>query len=100
MPGSLKNHVQFWHSIGTSKFILDVIDEGYGIPIYSTPPSFSQNNKSALAHLSFVDEAISELLLTYRVFSIQSSGKRRLSLDLRFIINHLWKTSVKFDFMF
>ena len=98
VPGSLKNHIQFWRSIGTSQFILVVIDEGYRIPLYSTPPpSFSRNNKSALAHPSFVDEAISELLLNYRVFSIQSSGKKRLILDLRFINKHLWKTSVKFE---
>ena len=69
VPGSLKNHIQLWRSIGTSQFILDVIDEGYRIPFYSTPPpSYSRNNISALAHPSFVDEAISELLLTYRVF--------------------------------
>ena len=112
VPGSLKNHIQFWRSIGSSQFILDVIDEGYRIPFYSTPPpSFSWNNKSALAHRSFVDEAISELLLTYRVFetdviprnvnplsvSIQSSGKKRLILDLRLINKHLWKKSVKFE---
>ena len=42
VPGCLKNHVQFWRSIGTSQFILDIIDEGYHIPFYSTPPpSFS-----------------------------------------------------------
>ena len=73
---------------------------------------FLRNNKSALAHPSFVDEAISELLLTYRVFdrddvipcnvyplsvSIQSSGKKRLILHLRFINKHSWKTSVKFE---
>ena len=89
MPGSLKNHIQFWRSIGTSQFILDVIDEGYRIPFYSTPPSFSRNNKSALAHPSFVDEAI--LMLYYRVFAIQSSGKKRLILDLRLIYTHLWR---------
>ena len=66
---------------------------------------------SALAHPSFVEEAISELLLTYRVFetdviprnvnplsvSVQSSGKKRLILDLRFINKHLWKQSIKFE---
>ena len=68
MPGSVKNHIQFWFSIGTSQFISVLIDEGYRIPFYSTPPpSFLRNNKSALAHPSFVDEA-SELLLTYRFF--------------------------------
>ena len=112
MPGSLKNHIQFWRSIGTSQFILVVIDEGYRIPFYSTPPpSFLRNNKSTLAHPSFFDQAISELLLTYRVFetediprnvnplsvSIQSSGKKRLILHLRFINKHSWKKSVKFE---
>ena len=109
VPGSLKNHIQFWRSVGTSQFILDVINEGYCIPFHSTPPpSFSQNNKSDLAHPSFVEEAISELLLARRVLergviprnvnllsdSIQSSGKKRLILDLRFINKHLWKSSV------
>ena len=51
------------------------------------------------------------MLFTHRVFetdviprnvnplsvSIQSSGKMRLILDLRFINKHLWKTSVKFE---
>ena len=113
VPGSLKNHLQVWRSIGTSQFILDVIDEGYRIPFYYTPPpSFSRYNKSALDHPSFVDEAISELPLTYRVLkrmlflamtvnllsvSIQSSGKKRFISDLRFINKHLWKKSVKFE---
>ena len=108
----MKNHIQFCRSIGTTQFILVVIDEGCRIPFYSTPPpSFSRYNKSALAHPSFVDEAISELLLTYRVFdrdvipcnvntlsvSIQSSAKKRLILNLRLINKHSWKTSVKFE---
>ena len=113
VPDRLRNHIQFWRSIGSSQFILDVINEGYRIPFHSTPPpSFSRNNNSALAHPSFVEEAISELLLTYRVFetdviprnvnplsvSVQSSGKkRRLILDLRFINKHLWKQSIKFE---
>jgi len=68
MPDRLKNYMQIWRSIGASQFILDVIDNGYRIPFhYTPPPSFLRNNKSALAHSSFVEEAISELLLTNRV---------------------------------
>jgi len=108
----LKNYIQFWRSIGAGQFILDVIDNGYRIPFHSTPPpSFPSNNKSALAHLSFVEEALSELLLINQVFvtdviphnvnplsvSVQSSRKKRLILDLRFINNHLWKQSIKFE---
>ena len=114
VAGRLKSHiiVQFWRSIGASQFILDVIEHGYRIPFHSTPPvSFSSNNKSALAHSDFVNEAISELLVTNRIFesevlphnvnplsvSIQSSGKKRLILDLRFVNKHVWKQKVKFE---
>ena len=66
VAGRLKTHIQFWKSIGASQY---VIHSGYRIPFHSTPPvSFSNNNKSALANASFVDEAISELLLTNRIF--------------------------------
>ena len=75
------------------------------------PVSFSNNNKSALANAGFVEETISELLLTNRVFetdaipqnvnpssvSVQSSGKKRLVLDLRLINKHLWKQRVKLE---
>ena len=106
VAGRLKTHAQFWRSIGASQFILDAIDQGYRIPFHSSPPvSFSSNNKSALAHPDFVEEAISELLVSHRIFesdslphnvnplsvSVQSSGKKRLILDLRFINKHLWK---------
>lgn len=110
--GRLKMHAQFWRSIGASQFILDVIEQGYRIPFHSSPPvSFSRNNKSALAHPDFVEEAISELLVSHRIFeldslphnvnplsvSVQSSGKKHSILDLRLINKHLWKQSVKFE---
>ena len=110
--GRLKMHAQFWRSIGASQFILDVIEQGYRIPFHSSPPvSFSRNNKSALAHPDFVEEAISELLVSHRIFesdglphnvnplsvSVQASGKKHLILDLRLINKHLWKQSVKFE---
>ena len=112
VAGRLKCHAQFWRSIGASQFILDVIDRGYRIPFHSPPPvSFTSNNKSALVHPDFVEEAISELLVSNRIFksdslphnvnplsvSVQSSGKQRLILDLRFINMHLWKQSVKYE---
>ena len=112
VAGRLKSHIQFWRSIGASQFILDVIEHGYRIPFPSTAPvSFSTNNKPALAHSDLVNEAISELLVTNRIFesavlphnfnplfvSIQSSGKKRLILDLRFVNKHVWKQKVKFE---
>ena len=35
--GRLKQHVQFWKSIGASDFIIDVIENGYKLPLYSEP---------------------------------------------------------------
>ena len=112
VAGRLKSHIQFWRSIGASQFILDVIEHGYRIPFHSIPlVSFSSNNKSALAHSDFVNEAISELLVTNRILeakvlphnvnplsvAVQSSGKKRLILDLRFVNKHVWKQKVKFE---
>ena len=112
VAGRLKSHIQFWRSIGASQFILDFNEHGYRILFRSLPPvSFSSNNKSALAHSDFVNEAISELLVTNCIFeakvlphnvnplsvAVQSSRKKRSILDLRFINKHVWKQKVKFE---
>ena len=108
----LKEHIQFWKDIGANQFILDSIEYGYKIPFYSLPGSaMLRNNKSAREHSSFVLEAISDLLdrglieqldLIPKVVnplsvSIQSSGKKRLILDLRWVNKHVWKQSVKYE---
>ena len=75
------------------------------------PVGFSKNNKSASTNAGFVAEAISELLLTNRIFekdalphnvnplsvSVQSSGKKSSFLNLRLINKHSWKQRVKFE---
>jgi hypothetical protein len=59
----LKKSVEFWEQIGTSKFILDVIKEGYKITLLHKPEkTFLKNNKSSIEHKHFVDTAIVELL--------------------------------------
>ena len=56
-------NVLFWGKIGTSDFILDVIYEGYKIPLlYESKSVFLNNNKSAYAHTIFVENAILELI--------------------------------------
>ena len=37
VEGRLNKSVEFWEQIGTSKFILDVIEEGYTIPLLHKP---------------------------------------------------------------
>lgn len=92
VKGRLRRHVQFWRSIGAPRYVLSVICEGYRLPFLQIPPVFtSRNNKSALDHSEFVNDAILELLNTARVMelykpphvvnplsvSIQPNGKKR-----------------------
>ena len=71
VKGSLRRHVEFWHSIGAPRYILSVICEGYRLPFLQIPPGFtSRNNRSALDHSVFVNEAILELLHSARVMEL------------------------------
>nr|XP_034335844.1 uncharacterized protein LOC105348263 isoform X2 [Crassostrea gigas] len=110
--GRLKSNIEFWKCIDACHYIIDTIQDGYKIPFYSLPQqSFSHNNKSALQEYVFVQGAIMELLENGLIseqnteflvtnplsVSVNSSGKRRLILDLREVNKHVWKQSVKYD---
>lgn len=100
VKGNLRRNQGFWERIGTSKFILNVIEGGYMLPFLSLPePAVFRNNRSSLAHADFVEDAIRELVESNRVLevveppmvvnplsvSVQATGKMRLILDLRYI---------------
>ena len=102
--------MEFWQSIATLDLILDVIKKGCKIPFISTPPPKHYfNNASALREADFVDQAIAELLADNRVeelssppvtlspltVSVQTSGNKRLILDLRHINLHVFKQKFK-----
>ena len=104
VKGSLKRNVAFWEHIGASRFIRDTIVYGYKIPFIYTPPAASfGNNRSAIQHSEFVEQAISDLLIAGSVVecrcgptvvnplsvSIQANGKKRLILDLRQALSEL-----------
>ena len=112
VKGRLKACVQFWESISAPPFVLSVIREGYKIPFLHTPPrAFFPNNKSSHEHSQFVASAITELLLVGSVLecptpptvvsplsvSVQSNGKKRLILDLRYPNTYIKKSHVKFE---
>ena len=94
LKGRLRSCLSYWHTIGANSFVI------------STPcqARFS-NNQSALNNASFVESAIAELVHTHAVVelpfiphvvnplsvSIQSSGKKRLILDLRHVNHFVWK---------
>ena len=85
------------YGIHVPKFILDVIEYGYKLPLRQIPPPFTaKNNSSALEQPAFVESAINDLIINgciTEVFeapviinplsvSIQKSGKKRQILDL------------------
>jgi len=56
--GNLRRNLEFWKCIGTSKFIISVIERGYMLPFLSLPvPAVFRNNRSSLAHADFVEDA-------------------------------------------
>ncbi len=110
--GRMKANIEFWKHIGAPEDIIDCIDQGYKIPFITTPDSrVFKNNKSALNNSDFVAEAIQDLLdkdlitelnvipdiVNPLSVSTQSSGKKRLILDLRYVNHHVWKQKTKFE---
>ena len=107
-----RSKVDFWVSIGSSPWVLSIIRFGYCIPFISWPPrAFFCNNRSALDHASFVDSAISDLLLAGSVIevfmpptvvnpltvSVNSVGKCRLILDLRHVNKFIPEVKFKME---
>ena len=95
-----------WQLLGAPDFILSIIRCGYKIKFISTPPpQHYKNNGAVVNECEFVVDAILELLRDNRIeevfsppdivnpltVSVQSSGKRRLILDLRHINLHIYK---------
>ena len=71
VKGNLRRKLDFWKRIGTSKFILNVIERGYMLPFPSLPESaVFRNNRSSLAHADFVEDAIRELVESGRVLEV------------------------------
>ena len=106
----LKKFIPFWREINASKFVLDIIESGYKIPFIQTPTSYyANNNASARNHFEFVNEAVNDLLgqrcieeITEKPFiinpltvTVQSSGKKRLILDLRHVNKFIYKQKFK-----
>jgi hypothetical protein len=112
VKGRLENSVHFWEKIGTSDFILDMIYEGYTIPLLHEPKSvFLNNNKSANVHTICVENAISELISDGLVREVSSAphvvnpitvavngkDKERLILDLRHVNKQVVQYKIKFE---
>ena len=63
IKGRLKSSINFWQNIAVSDFILNVIKDGYKIPLLHQPQGIVlYNNKSAFDNNVFFDQAIIDLL--------------------------------------
>ena len=98
--GSLKKNSLYWkNDLQVSDFIQNIIDEGYLIPLKSTPPPFfAKNNKSSIDNSAFVQESIKALLSKGCITEVsempkccnpltvaERNSKLRLVLDLRHV---------------
>ena len=97
--------------MGANDSILDILENGYRIPLKSEPQScFLKNNKSALERGSFVENEIQELLNSGRIrevdqppylvnpLSVSTNGsKNRLILVLSWLNLFVYKEKIKFD---
>lgn len=108
----LRNAVQFWKSINASDFIISTISTGYVIPFIMPPKEmYMKNNKSAIFNAEFVSDTVSELLLSSCIIQVpfipvvvnplsvamNSSGKKRLILDLSVLNKFVRRDKVKFE---
>ena len=73
VKGSLKNHLQFWHKIGANVSAIDVLKNGYKIPLITLPKAAKfPNNHSALNNANFITQAVEELLSTGRIKEVKN----------------------------
>ena len=50
--------------------MVNVLKEGYELPLYTVPKSAHFNNKSVISHSDFVSEVIQDLLKTNRIIEV------------------------------
>ena len=109
--GRLKRNVKYWESFGCSKHILNLIQNGYILPlIKEVLPIELKNNKSSLEETNFVQESIDELLRSKAIVECKTATKvvnpltvarkgtkLRLVLDLRHVNQCLELQTCKFE---
>ena len=72
VKGRLRGALKFWNDIHAPRFILDVIEYGYKLPLLQIPPPFTaRNNSSALEQPVFVESAINDLRSLSMVASLK-----------------------------
>ena len=98
--GKLRAHSNFWsQTLKTNSFILHFIDKGYAIPLMSVPPKpILYGNlfiKELLISGCIIEVPNPSHVVNPLSVSIESTGKKRLILDLRHVIRHVNKHTRK-----
>ena len=113
VKGRLRERLDFWKSIGASRWVLDVLSDGYSLPFISLPQrAFFQNHHSVAENEDFVSHEVSKLLVSGAIAEVSredlsvcnplgvvrnSAGKPRLILDLRYVNQHLRSCKFKYE---
>jgi hypothetical protein len=112
VKGSLRRNLPWWREHVTNNYIVNVVEEGYRLPLLDIPKSSCiNNNKSAKYQADFVDVEIEKLLesgvlitckerptvVNALTVATNSAGKHRLVLDMRHVNPLLQVTHFKYE---
>ena len=104
VKGRLKENIDFWREIGTSNWVLKVIEQGYALPFVELPePASFENHPMNADERSFLVQEIKNLVSSGCVRECKGEDlsvinplkvtknkeKLRMILDLRYINKHL-----------
>ena len=101
VKGRLKKRIVFWQSIGASRWVLEVLEDGYCLPFISLPQkAIFRNHYSVVEDEDFVCQEVSKLLSSGAIAEVErddlmvcnplgvvrnSAHKPRLIVDLHYI---------------
>ena len=113
VQGRLLTSVNFWEQeLQAPSPIIDWIKHGYKLPLLSLPETFEKaNHKSALENTDFVSSALTDLENNHCILEVDnvphicsplsvvtnSSGKKFLVIDLRYLNGYLLKEKFKYE---
>ena len=112
VKGRLRANILFWENIGASKWVLEIIRNGYALPFVAQPQGAEfANHKSAIARNDVVTQELERLAkigcirevsrddacIISPLGLVSNSGKDRLILDLRYVNSLLKSYRFKYE---
>lgn len=113
VKGRLRERLALWKNIGASKWVLDVLRDGYSLPFMSLPQkAFFNNHGSTAEEHEFVCHEVAKLLASGAVTEVRredlmvcnplgvvknSACKPRWIVDLRYVNQHLRSHKYKYE---